>query len=480
VDWALTPTYLIEDRYKETEVKIPDEIKFDPIYSLASHRLAGSLTAQATFYEDYLSTALSLSYSEQDQNRVYTTTAKENIDKERIKGYKLADAQFKAEKIIGSLKLTARPFADLWLLSPTSLGYTLDTILYGKAFESYDSATETAVYKTTEFEWNKEAITAQSLSGSLGLRTGSRTQSLGLTIGIPPAKESYGGTVGLNAGLGLWSSTFGFQGRAYKDLEKSETELQWDPMVATLTGAGPLGFAMSARGGWDVKKSRIDTLSSSLTLSWVTAALSAKRTKLYKPEINTGWVAYGEEDLYPTDFSAAIKGELKTPTTANPALSSSLNLSYTQNLIRYSESILSFNLGFALKLTDQISLSVSSLSQNQSAWLYWPKILSNDQSLSIQGIDIFTDIWESFAFWDDTLRAKSRFKLKSLSFKVSRELHDWDFSLELTEAPMRDSKTKKYYLDTSFTILVAWRDIPEIKSKIKGEVDSEGVLDLSY
>jgi hypothetical protein len=78
------------------------------------------------------------------------------------------------------------------------------------------------------------------------------------------------------------------------------------------------------------------------------------------------------------------------------------------------------------------------------------------------------DIWDSFSLWDKAARTASLFKLKSLSMSLVHDLHDWDLSFTLSAAPKLDTSTNpySYVLDTGFTILLKWKDLPQIKSTL--------------
>jgi hypothetical protein len=48
---------------------------------------------------------------------------------------------------------------------------------------------------------------------------------------------------------------------------------------------------------------------------------------------------------------------------------------------------------------------------------------------------------------------------------MSHDLHDWDLSMDVTVVPELKTALKKYVLDPTFTLLLSWRDISEIKTK---------------
>jgi hypothetical protein len=148
------------------------------------------------------------------------------------------------------------------------------------------------------------------------------------------------------------------------------------------------------------------------------------------------------------------------------------SISLSQSLVRFSESTLVFGLSASIKVGDKLSLSLSSQSQNSSAWRYYadlfgPQLASGGFAAADFRKSPLQDILDSLAIWDNDKLRKSLFKLKSLSVKAVRDLHDWTLSAEVSTSPLYDSSSKSYTLNTSFTILLAWKDIQDIKTTVK-------------
>jgi len=81
-------------------------------------------------------------------------------------------------------------------------------------------------------------------------------------------------------------------------------------------------------------------------------------------------------------------------------------------------------------------------------------------------VNPLTDVLNSLKIWDtDSLRS-SFFKLKGLSFTAAQDLHDWTLSAQVSTTPYIVASTQPYSLDTTFTLLLTWKDIPDIKTKI--------------
>ncbi len=482
VDWSLNPSTFVENRYREDSWKEPGEIDLaDLLYSLASWRLASSLTAGYSWPGGLASASLAFSLSAQDQTRVIPDDVKTALTS-LTSSYVLADAQFKQSKLISSLKLQAKPFANFWLFSPTTLSYGLDANIFQNLYNSTKSTAAGAPVYDNPTLWNSDTstytkysdytnmITANAAALTLGLKTGSRTQSLGLSVNILPTQTSWLPSLGLS--LGAW----GFQGdlsiktRAFKNLDA--TEYSWDPLSSSLSLQAPLGFKLSDTFTWDFIAGQAKTNSTSLSWGPLSATLQAKRSLLYSPKIGSGWVATDtSEDFYASDFTAAFKKDWKSKPEDAVSATLSTGASYTQSLLRFSESVLSLNLALTMKITDVLDLTFTSLSQNSAAWRYWPGLFPAVEAVG--GADRYykapiIDIWDSLSFWDEAARTASLFKLKSLSVKLVHYLHDWDLSFTLAASPKLDTTSKpySYNLDPTFQFLVTWRDMSEIKASL--------------
>ena len=144
---------------------------------------------------------------------------------------------------------------------------------------------------------------------------------------------------------------------------------------------------------------------------------------------------------------------------------------YSQNLVRFTESVLSASLDLSLTSEKGTSLSFQSVSANKSAWRYWPAFFSTSSGFDPNDYyrDFLTDIANSLCIWDTAKLKSSLFKLQSLGLKLSQDLDDWNLAASLGMSPVLvtpDSGRPYYQLDFSFSLSVAWKDIPEIKTSV--------------
>jgi len=472
--WTLDPSAYVEQRLLSGEWEGPADIDMSELlYSLMSWHLGASLATAYNAPGGAFSGSLSLGWVYQDQKR---TTTDNSTYASLVSSYLLTDYEYRLSKLTSSLKLTARPFADFWLLSPTTLSYGLESYLFEYSYAGLDGDDQ-PVYTTLAPAWNSTMVTSHTASALLGLRTGASTQSLGLTMSLPPTSESYTGAVNLAASPGGWKCTAALKDRMYRT--SSLATFSWDPLSFALSVTAPFGLALSDTLTYDMTLG--DLTGNTATLGWgpASASLVAAQGYYYYPVIGSGWVAYSsEKTLVLSSFKAAFSKTWKSAAGSPFTASLAVDASYTQSLLQFSNSVLALSLGLTLKVTDVIDVSFKSVSQNSSAWRYcpwlFPAVALTGYSADSYFRNPLVDILDGFAFWDTSARTSSLFKLKSLSVSVARDLHDWNLSFSLTSTPTLDTSSVpyRYVLESEFSILLAWKDVSQIKASLSK--DSEG------
>jgi len=472
--WTFDPSTYIEQRFLSEEWKGPAGIDMtDLLYNLWSWHLGATLATAYNAPGGAFSGSLSFAWVSQDQER---TTTGISTYASLVSSYLLADYEYRLSKLSSSFKLSAKPFSGSWLLSPTTLSYGLEGYLFENIYAGLDSG-KNAIYNSLTPAWDSTMVTSHTASALLGMRTGASTQSIGLTMSLPPTSESYTGAVNLAASPDGWKCTAALKDRMYRT--SSVATFSWDPLSFALSITAPFGLALSDTLAYDTTID--DVTGNTATLGWgpVSASLVAAQGYYFYPVVGSGWVASSSvKSLVLSSFKTAFSKTWKSAASAPFAASLAIDASYTQNLLQFSSSVLSFSLGLTLKVTDLIDVSFKSVSQNSSAWRYCPWIFPAIEEAGYDPADYFRDpvqdILYGFAFWDTSARTSSLFKLKSLSISIAHDLHDWNLSFSLTSTPTLDTSSTpyRYILESEFSILLAWKDVSQIKASLSK--DSEG------
>jgi lipopolysaccharide assembly outer membrane protein LptD (OstA) len=454
--WTLTPSAYYEDSYYSNNWSEASEIDFRRLYSLFSYKIGGTLDGTAS-YGDFLSSSLSLTYANQNQERPFLYDDGSGT----AATYTLADELYQSQAFGQTARLTLKPFASSWLWSGSSLSWDMTSTIYGYKYDSSSSA-----FKESWISWDPATITAHDLSLTLAIRPSDLTQSLSITATLPPVLESYSGSLGLNAGF----STLHIQSRMYR--KTLGAGFSFDPVTTALTvGAAP-GPAFTDTFVYDGTSSGPQSNVANFAWGPLSASLTATQTSTYSPVVNAGWVSNDDTAFRISDLGIGLAPQFKgdASATGSSVWSLGANLSLSQSLIRFTESNLGFNLNASLKVDDKLSLTFSSQSLNSAAWRYFPGLFSDQlpagRTPSDYRVNPIIDIWNSLSLWDASALRNSLFKLKSLSLTAVQNLHDWTLSAQISTTPLLNATDRTYSLDTSFTILLAWKDIPNIKTTV--------------
>jgi hypothetical protein len=471
--WTLTPAAYYEDAFLSENWGSASDIDYSLLYNLFSYKATGSLDA-ALGYGDYLSSTLSLAYTDQNQYRPYlysgtnSTSSTWASDQSTAATYQLADKLYQNRLFAESTGVTVKPLADSWLWSGSSVAWNLNSTIY-----DYDYNSTSSSFSETWLGWNTDSITAHNLSMTLAARPGGLTQSLSLIAALPPTLDSYTGKLSFDAGIG----SFSLQSRMYRASEGAD--FSYDPLTAALSvGVAPWPV-LADTFIYDVFTSVQEPESNVVSLTWgpLSSSLTSKQTYSYTPEASAGWQQTSTAESFDfTDFGLTLAPEIKGDLSASggPLWSLKPSLALAQSLVYFTTSSLEFDLNASFKLDDKLTFSFSSSSVNSEAWRYYAGLFSSELS-AVPGynytaaqfqVNPLEDIWDSLQIWDTNSLTQSLFKLKSLSFKVEQDLVDWTLSAEVATAPLYNSTTSTYSLDTTFTILIKWKDMSSIKTKI--------------
>jgi hypothetical protein len=467
ITWSVQPGLSLERRFPETWAGISDIDFGSKLYDLASWRLGSALNSTFALPGNAVSGSASFNYTDQGQFRDAPVDANSTFAR--------LDAQYSRRRVAGSYRLTSQPLPATNPFGASSLAWNMDSLLYSKTFASFvdtsnygDPANYKEIYPFGDGDW-KDIITAHTAAATLSYKVGSWQQSLTVSSTLPPQAESYSASLSLGAGLFGWTTGFSAQER----MNRKDAVVTWAPFSASIRMATPFGLSLSDSGSWDVENGWATSNSASLSWGVAQASLSWQRTKpldLVKVGDSLQWQTATDEAFVPTTLALSLAPKY-APTDLGyfkPNLSSTI--SFSQNLQRFTDSMLSIGLNANLAIGSGFTLSFATSSQNRSTWRYWPRLFPEASNLLTDPtINPFMDLAKSLAIWDFSpkgLLHQGNFKLKSLTLRVTQDLVDWSLSADATVTPKLDSVNKVYTIDPSFHFSVNWKDIPALKTAI--------------
>ncbi|MCE5257188.1 MAG: hypothetical protein LLF89_10140, partial [Spirochaetaceae bacterium] len=472
--WTSNASLDLEDKYYSANWLSPEDIDGSLYYFLVAWKAAGRLQSDLNIADDLFVVSNSLEVSSQDQTRPYLYD--ERTDPETVHPYRLSDYQYKLSTIKATNSLTLSPFSRESIFGNSSLVYALNGTVFQYAYEGLNGTGVDAepIYDSTWIGWNSDTITGHSLTASFDFAPkNSVHQTLSFSTTIAPLAGEY--TASYNIG-NKW-----FQGKLKAIIESDDDDDDDDDSLLSagiVVGGGELP-SLNSEFSWDIDNSTASLSSTTLSYKWAKAGFTAKYAKGYAYEDNT-WVLDGTEYFRPYQMAFSLSpsysfgGENSGQRGSGGSsleFKASSTLEYTQNFIKFTESSMGASFDLSLTSRQGTSLSFTSQSLNKAAWRYWPGIFPSSEEFNPNDYykSIFEDLADSLAIWDTSRLKKGLFKLKSLGLSLSQDLHDWNLEAKLGMDPILvtpDSGRPYYQLDFSFSILVTWKDLPELKSSI--------------
>jgi hypothetical protein len=139
------------------------------------------------------------------------------------------------------------------------------------------------------------------------------------------------------------------------------------------------------------------------------------------------------------NFAPTLKGDNLLRQTLSDSLNHGVGL--TLDLQRYTYSQLTLSLRFILNVTEFLSLTMGTNSQNNEMfryfrdWPFFPGCAGQKPKSSKKTDNFFEEFPNSYRCNNDKLRTNSGFKPKSFNFQTTHHLGDWDGILSIKIAP---------------------------------------------
>lgn len=477
VGWTASGTTNLEGKYRSAAWLYPEDIDSSLSFFLVGWTGGAKINAGADWADKFLSAQSSLGFHSQDQQR--PVLYDDRTAPTTPHPYTISDYSYRTTALDTASSLSFAPLAPDSAWSASTLKYSIGGTIYRYKYAGLSGAGVDAapLYSTTWIGWDDKTLTTHNLEAAASFAPRQApAQRLSFSASLPPLSEKY------TAGYSFTHTYFKASASAAVSRASPAAELAPSALSAQIiVGASPYPVLQSDFA-WDFAAEAPLSSVTSLKYEWARVAFSARKSKGYV--FSSGiWNPDGTESFRPYEASASLapqfgNGSLEEAKNSKSfRFSLSPTLSYTQNLVRFTESSISAGIEFLLSGGQGTSLSFSAVSVNRSAWRYWPSLFPSSPGFNPSDYyrEFFTDLGQAFSLWDRAALENTLFKLQSLSLKLSQDLHDWTLSAALGMNPvlMTPAGGRAYYqLDFSFSLAVSWKDIPEVKTSLdykKGE-----------
>jgi hypothetical protein len=441
LSYQARPTMAVEQSFNSEAWLTPEEVKYDLDYASLDSSGGGSLDWVLKAYESLftLNGSLGLSGSYRTKFRI---SYPEDASWENLV---LNDYRYSQMQVKNQVGFTLSPFYDDPRFRATKLSYSANWLL---AKYTLDKEVYGAPVYAWQPGWDKKSVSQHQAEAVFGWQPGQHLNSLSLSAQLPPLTASLTAKVDASVWLLRTSITSVFRETENTgNLTVQETfqpatnfrlseELQanllpwqersWTRSVTSLTWGGfSSAFTAQQLSGGALEPASVSAAYKLAQTGWY---FWKNRSKL-ETTINSSW----SMNLYPTTIG-------------------SIDI-YDNNLT------FSFTLKYFLYKFLEISITTSSY--NNRTYRYFP-------GLATEWLNPLNDLLKSFNFFDIQDRRDSSFKLKSIVVDMVHHLHDWDLTLRYDGKPKLENVAgiAKYIWSDSFSILVQWIPIPEIRSKV--------------
>ena len=478
--YSLKPSFTSQLAYSSTGLNKSEDFKWDAVRSsMYTFKTPLSIDSAVSYGGGFFNLTNGVSYNPVIQRHPYisTDTAKGGYTSQAADSLKVADLKASTQEIVNTNALSVKPFYYIGMFKNTSFTYNSTIKLLRNEFTG-DVDNPAWEYHGPDFT-DKNSVTAHQLAFTYAMNEGETfSQSLSLSMTLPPQVDEYTGTLSLAFPYTTFSLTTGFK-------KKSAADDEWERKLVQQTCTlslfkNTLKFTQSYNYNWD--KYRHDALRLSLSWRGLQAAYAMSYTKGYDfkndpPE--KGWKVRSEGEFLPYSLSLAYtlpqdtfyfwKNRIKIA----PGLSTSI----VADLLRPTNSYFLFTPSINFEINKFVKFTFSSTSRNSVLYRYFQKMFGAEGRIPGES-NIFIDLLDSFRFDDESKRKSSGFKLQSLNFTFTHDLHDWDFNTTFKVAPrlVTDSGRKHYDFNPYVTVSVVWRPMESMKTKI---VDKYGEWELN-
>lgn len=473
MDWQVSGSGYLEDKFRSSAWSKPEDIDLALLYFLYSGKGLARITSNLDFAGGFLTGQTSVSASAQDQRR--PTFVDERTSPTTVHPNLLSDYAYRSAALDASLALAMSPLAPSSAWSRSSLAYAVGGTVYSYKYKGLAGPGPDAkpVYKETWLGWDPATLTSHSLNLNFAFSPKVWKQKLALSANLPPQLEKYGAVYSVD------SPYFSANLQAAVSRSAAAAPLAPSLLSARIVAGGKPYPALASDFSWDFEAAA--PLSSVTSLSYGPARVSytMKKSKGYAFENGT-WTTDGTNRFRPYDVSLSVapsfaKGELSSKDekkTAEGALNFRVTPKFelSQNLVRFTESVLGVSVECALETGKGTALSFKSASSNKSAWRYWPGLFPSTAQFDPGDYykNIFVDLGQSLSVWSAPALRASLFKLQGMSLSLAQDMHDWTAAAEIGMSPVLvtpDTGRPSYQLDFSFSLVVTWKDLSLIKSE---------------
>lgn len=475
--YSLNTTLNTQFSYSSATLKSPSDFKWENVRSfMYSFSSPLSLNSALKYGNGFFSLSNSVAYSPSFQDHPFALEGDKNggYSESSIKSLRQADFNARKQDIVNSNTFGFYPLKYVPMFSETGITWNTTLKLLRIKFLGDLDNPEWDVLGPDIFD--SESVTTNNVNLILAAseKEGLFKQSLTFSVVMPPQLKQYSATLNLKFPFVSFSLGSGFSQK-----EKDSPEFKKNPLQQSLSLSlfnSTLTFSESFN--YNLEDNNPDSFKLSASWKGITASYIMSYTYGADFDESVGWISRKEKRFLPYSASLSIAPKLPTFNTwfNRVTFTPSINANVVVDLIKPTSSYLLFTPSISFKINEFLTFTFSSTSRNSVLYRYFQTAMGYPGRIPGEQ-NFFVDLANSFRFDNEQLRKGSGFKLKSLNFEITHDLHDWDLKMVFKMEPRLVTKNgvSQYDFSPYITIGVVWRPIEAIKTQI---VDDYGTWKL--
>lgn len=455
-----------------TSIRPADFSAADPKAAEIVFKSPLDINSTLALYDSFVSVSNTFGFSPQYQTHPILSSLYSAAERDRI-----IVNDYSAQKldILNTNALTVKPLLNVSLLKDSSVSWNTGVKFLRSNFIGTVSDPQ---WKYDGPSWDEKGMSAHNLNFTVSAKENGFSQTLSVQTNLPPLVDSYTGNLQFVFPIGSTGLETG-----YKKNSRYSERWYFNPLVQSSSwnlfskhadgSANKNKLSLSERFQYNIEDKHPEKFSTALSWRGLRFAYEMAYSYSYTLNPSKGWEASKNQSFLPYSISASwnITNFELTDKRKRTAFKPSLSTIFAWNMVKPTDSYFSFNPSATLKIKDFLDVTFSAESRNGELLRYFQK--GAGLSTEIPGEqNIFLDLYNSFAFWDEAKRNTSGFKIKRLSLKVEHDLHDWVLASEFKVEPriVQQQNGKKYYdYKPYFSLSVLWKPMKGLKTVIEDE-----------
>ena len=466
LSWTVKPDFNSNVSYSSEDLTPESSTFEDPKYLYVTGSAPITLASSAKIKGSWLNVSNSLNLDPAYQTHPYLSDDYYTDDeKDTIIVNDYAEQEL---SLTNTNSITFKPFIYTSSFAETSILWSSKmTLLESEFIGSADSPE----WEYNYIGWDDDYITTHNLKTTFAVLLGGVSQTLALTASLPPETQSYDGSYAISTTNGSLKFSCGYD-------EDDDDDWSFDPFNQSFSYTLFDTVKVAESYEYNIEDSYNDNFS--VSASWKGLNMSYDMEYQYAETFDEdeGWVTSDDKSFLPDSADISYSSDFRTVTNKSKTLTLTpqLTTSLSADFICPTDSVFTFKPSFKFVINDFVSLTFSSESTNEVLLRYiqdWAQNFSWYTLPDISGEEnIFIDLLNSFAFWDESKREDSGFKLSDFSISLEHNLHDWTMKSEFEVSPqLITDDSDGYYYDFSpyFTLSIVWKPMSSMKTVIEDE-----------